>query len=95
MMRKMCGLKYTAGNECLPKMYRYFFVKNLHEKDKSKVIATRIEKCYIFDDAELPLYLTLVKTIVKRDWTVSVIGKVGELVNDARGISYFEMVDLT
>ena len=71
------------------------FSKHQDEKDKSQVIATEIEKCYFFDDAEVPIYLTLVKTIVNRDWTASDIGNRSALVNAARGLSPFAMVDLT
>ena len=37
----------------------------------------------------------MVKTILKRDWTSSYIGKRADLVNIARGLSPFVMVYLT
>ena len=65
----MCGLEDTAGDEHFPKWYKEFFAKHKDEKDKAQVIATAIEKCYIFDDEGVPLYPTLVKKIVNRYWT--------------------------
>ena len=47
------------------------------------------------NDAEVPLHPTLVNKIEKRDWTASDIGKIAALINEARGISTFVMVDLT
>ena len=94
-MRKMCGLDYTAGDECLPKWYKDLFAKHQDEKDKAQVIATAIVKCHIFDDAEVPLYPTLVKTTVKKDWTASDIRKRATLVNVVMGLSPFTMLDMT
>ena len=71
------------------------FAKYQDKKDKAQVIATAIEKLYIFDDAGVPLYPTLVKTIVKIDWAASDIGNRVALVNAARGLSQFPMVYLT
>ena len=67
------------------------FEKRQDEKEKTQVIAIEIEKCYIFDGAEVPLYPTLVKKIVKRDWTESDIRKREALVNAERGLSPFLM----
>ena len=69
--------------------------KNKYEKYKAQVIDTAVEKCYIFDDEEVPLYPTLVNKIVKRNWTASDIGKRAALVNAAIGLSTFTMADLT
>ena len=63
-MKKMCGLKDTAVDEQFPKCYKELFAKHQDEKDKAWFIATEIEKIYIFDDVEFPLYPTLVKKIV-------------------------------
>ena len=71
------------------------FEKHQYGKDKSQIIATAIKKCYIFYDAEVPLYPTLVRTFVKRDWTASYIRKRASLVNEAIVLSSFVMVDLT
>ena len=65
------------------------FVKHQDENDKAQVITTAIEKCYIFDNAEVPLYPTLVKPIAKRYSTSSNIGKIASLVNYDRLISPF------
>ena len=94
-MRKMCGLDYTAGDECLPKWYKDLFAKHQDEKDKAQVIATAVYKYYIFENSEVALYPTLVKTIVKRDWAASNTGKRAALVNAGREISRFATVDLT
>ena len=74
------GLKESEGCDHYPKWDRYLFSKNQDEKDKSQVIATAIKKYYIFNDSKVPLYPTLVKTIVKRDWTSAYIGKRSALV---------------
>ena len=71
------------------------FEKHQDEKYKAQVIATAIKKVYIFDEADVLLYPNLVNTIVKRDWAASDIGNRAALVNAARGLSPFEMVDLT
>ena len=49
-------------------------------------------KYNIFDDVEVPLYPTLVKTIVKRYLTASDTGKREALVNAARGLSPLTML---
>ena len=64
-MRNMCGLEDTTGNKCFQKWYKDLFAEHQYEKDKLHVIDTAIEKCYIFNNAEVPLYPTLVKTIVR------------------------------
>ena len=62
---------------------------------KAQVVAREIEKCYIFNDMEVPLYPTLAKTIVKRDLIASYIGNIEALANAARFLSPFLMGDLT
>ena len=84
-----------AGNKQFPKWYKGLFAKHKDEKAKAHIIATAIEKCYIFDDAEVPLYPTLVKNIVKRDWEASYTSKMVSLVNAERGLLPSAMVDLT
>ena len=49
----------------------------------------------IFNDAYVLLYPTLVKIIVKRDWTASYIVNRVSLVNATTVLSPFMMVDLT
>ena len=71
------------------------FAKHQYKKDKALVIATSIKKCHIFNEAEVTLYPTLVKTVVKRERTASDIGKRVVLVNIERGLSPFAMVYLT
>ena len=84
-----------AGNKQFPKWYKGLFAKHKDEKAKAHIIATAIEKCYIFDDAEVPLYPTLVKKILKRYLMASYIRKREALLNSARGISPFTMAYLT
>ena len=45
------------------------------------------------EDAEVPLYPVLIKTISKQDWTVSDLGKQAVLDNSAKGISPFVLID--
>ena len=94
-MKKMFGLEESAGGDNFQKWYRDIFAKHQDEKDKAQVIVTYIKKYSIFDDSEVPLYPTLVKTILKHDLTASEIGKMEALVNLERGLSPFAMVDLT
>ena len=93
-MQKMCGLENTAVDECFPKWYRELFAKHQDKKDKSQVITTAIEKCYIFDDSEVPLHPTLAKIIINRNRTASDTRKRASIVNYARRVSPFVMVYL-
>ena len=63
----MCGLEDTVVDGQFYKWYKELFEKYQDEKEKAEVIATTIKKCYIFDDARVPLYPNVVITIVKRD----------------------------
>jgi len=94
-MRTMCGLPDNAGDECFPKWYRDLFEKHLDDVSKAQIIAEAIDKNWIFDDAEVPLYPGLIKTILKRDWTASDLNRRAAFVNAAKGLSPFAMVDLT
>ena len=94
-MRMMCGLEDTAGDECFPKCYRDLFTKHQYKKDKVQLIATAIEKCYIFDDSEVLLYPNLAKKNVKSYCAVSNTRKRAALVNADRVIPPFAMVNLT
>ena len=71
------------------------FAKHQYENYKTQTISTNIKKYYIFTDAEVPLYPTLAKKIVKRDQTMSYTGTGAELVNFVRSLSPFVMVYLT
>ena len=59
------------------------------------MIAETIERSWMFKDAEVPLYPLLIKTISKRYWTTSNLGKRSALVNSAKGISTFVIIDLS
>jgi len=94
-MQRMCGLPENCGDECFPKWYRDIFAKNQDDKDKSLIIANAISKSFMFEDAEVPLYPSLLKMILKRDWTGQDVGKRAALAHTAKGLSPFAMVDLT
>ena len=47
------------------------------------------------EDAEVPLYPVLIKTISKRYCTASYLGKRLALVNAAKGISPFVLIDIS
>jgi len=94
-MLRMCGLPDEAGDECFPKWFKDMFGKHMDEVTKAMSIATAVERNFVLDDAEVPLYPALTKTIMKRDWTGSDLGKRAALVNAAKGLSPFAMVDLT
>jgi len=71
------------------------FARNQERKDKALVVANAISKSFIFEDAEVPLYPSLLRMILKRDWTGQDVGKRATLAHNARGLSPFKMVDLT
>jgi len=71
------------------------FGKHIDEVTKAMSIATAVEINFVIDDAEVPLYPALTKTIMKRDWTGLDLGKRAALVNVVEGLSLVAMVDLT
>ena len=94
-MRTMCGLPDDAGDECFPKWFRDIFGKHMDDVTRAQLVASAVEKGFIIDDAEVALHPELTKTIIKRDWTGSDLGKRAALVNAAKGNSPFACVDLT
>ena len=94
-MKKIFGLKESAGDDHFQKWYIDLFAKHQNEKDKYQVIATAIKKYDIFDDSKVPICPTLVKTIIKRDGKASEIGKRAALVNSEQLLSPFAVVCLT
>ena len=94
-MRRMCGLDEDAGDECFPKWFRDIFAKHLDDVARAQVIAEAVDQAWILEDAEVPLYPALIKTIIKRDWTASDLGKRAALVNAAKGLSPFALIDLS
>jgi len=63
------------GTETFSKWYRDLFAKHQDEKDKGFILAAAIDKSFMFDDAKVPLYPSIVKMILKRDWTASDVVK--------------------
>ena len=61
---------------------------------RAQIIAGVIERSWIFEDAKVPLYLALIKTISIWDWMASDLGKREALVNKAKGISPFALIDI-
>ena len=49
----------------------------------------------MFENAEVPLYPELIKTISRHDWTASALRKQAALVNVEKGISPFAMIDIS
>ena len=94
-MRSMCGLPEEAADECFPKWFRDIFGKHMDDVTRAQLVAVAVEKGYIIEDAEVALHPELTKTIIKRDWTGSDLGKRAALVNAAKGNSPFACVDLT
>jgi len=91
----MCGLPEGSNDGSLWKWYRDIFAKNQDDKDKSLIIANSIGKSFMFEDTEVPLNPSLLKMILKRDWTGQDVGKRAALAHTAKGLSQFAMVDLT
>ena len=87
----MCGRPNAAGDECFPKWFKDMFGKHMDEVTKAMSIATAVKRNFVINDAQVLLYPALTKITMKRDWT----GSGAALVNAAKGLSPFAMVDLT
>ena len=74
-MRAMCGIASDSGDECLPKWFRNFFTKHQDDISKSPIIAEVVNASWVLDDAEVPLYPSLLKSIQTRNWTAQDLGK--------------------
>ena len=94
-MRRMCGLEAEAGDKCFPQWFCDIFAKHQDDVIKAQLIAEYIGATWILEDAEVPLYLPLLKTIRTRNWTAQDLGKRVALVNATSRLSPFAMVDLT
>ena len=94
-MRAMCGLPENAGDECFPKWYRDIHDKHLDDIGKAHIVASAVERSWIIEDAEVPMYPGLIKTILKRDWIATDHNEGAALVNAAKGFSPFAMIDLS
>jgi len=94
-MLRMCGFPDAAGDECFPRWFKDMFGKHMDEVTKAMSIATAVERNFVIDNVEVPLYPALAKSIMKRDWTGADLGKRALLVNASKGLSPFAMVDLT
>ena len=75
------------------KWFQYIFEKYLYDVVRLQIFAEEIERCWMFGDAEIPIYPVLIKKIIKWDWTASYSGKQAALVNTAKGISHFSLID--
>jgi hypothetical protein len=94
-MCNMCGLNEDCGDEAFPKWFRDIFAKNLDTKDKTIILGSAIESSYVFEDAEVPLYPTLLKMILSRDWTGQDVAKRPALATAAKGLSPFAMMEFS
>lgn len=94
-MRTMCGIADEAGDECLPKWFRDLFTKHQDDISKAQIIAEAVNASWILEDAEVPLYPSLIKSIRTRNWTAQDLGTKAALVHAASGLSPFAMIDLT
>ena len=94
-MRAMCGLDASAPDAAFPKWFRDLFAKNQDEKDRAHIISHAIERTFMYEDAEVPMYPSLVKMILTRKWTGNDLGRRPAYIHAAAGLSPFAMVDLT
>ena len=92
-MRTMCGL--PVGSEAFPGWFKALHGKHLDDKDKINIIAETLQHTSNYEDAEVPLYPTLLKTIKARDWTAADMGFTPSYLNAAKGLSPFAMIDFT
>ena len=93
--KRMCGLQNTDGDECFPKWFRDLFDKHQDDISKNQLIADAIDATWIMEDADVPMYPTLLRMIRQRNWTGGDLGKRPALVNASAGLSPFAMMDLT
>jgi hypothetical protein len=91
----MCGLDPSAPDAAFPKWFRDLFAKNQDEKDRAHIVSNAIERTYMYEDAEVPLYPTLIKMILTRKWAGNDLGRRPAFIHAANGASPFAMVDLT
>ena len=94
-MLVICGLLWGAGDECFPKWFRDIFGKHMDDIGKAQIIARSVEASRVIDNDEVPMYPGLTITIMKIDWIDIDLGKRAALVNAAKGLSPFSMVNLT
>ena len=92
-MRTMCGL--PVDSEAFPAWFKAIHKKHLDDKDKLNIIAETLRTTNNYEDADVPLYPALLKTIKARDWTATDLGQIPAYVNAAKGLSPFAMIDLT
>ena len=92
-MRTMCGL--PVASEAFPGWFKALHGKHLDDKDKINIIAETLQNTSNYEDAEVPLYPTLLKTIKARDWTAADMGFTPSYLNAAKGLSPFAMIDFT
>ena len=92
-MRVMCGL--PVDSEAFPAWFKDIHKKHLDDKDKLNIIAETLRTTTNYEDADVPLYPGLLKSIKARDWTATDLGKIPAYVNAAKGLSPFAMIDLT
>lgn len=92
-MRRMCGL--PEDSEAFPHWYRDIQARHLDDKDKLNIIADTLRTTVIFDDAKVPVYPELLKTVKNRDWVASDLGPIASFLNAAKGLSPLGMIDFT
>ena len=62
---------------------------------RAQIISEATECIWVFDNAEVSLYPSLIKIISKLDWAVSDLGKRASLINAEKCISPFTVIDLS
>ena len=62
-MLRMYGLPDAAGDKCFPRWFKDLFGKHMDEVTEAISIATAVERNFVIDDAEVPLYPALEKFI--------------------------------
>ena len=91
----MCVLNDESTDVALPKWFRYLIGKNQDEKYQAHIISHAIERTFLYDYAEVPLYPEFMKVILTRKWTENDLVKHSAYINDAAGISPYSMMDLS
>ena len=69
--------------------------KKQYDKERAYLISHGIERTLLYDDSEVPIYLALVKMILKRKWTENDMGKHSAYINAADKLSPYDMMDLS
>ena len=95
LLKKLCGQRTDADDALLPAWYQQLFQKHQDKKDKDHIVAALLSKPGRFEDDDIPIYPSLKKMILERNWVGGEAGGKPKLAYACHGITPFAMLDLT